>query len=197
MSSSSYRVSKRQPSKSSSTDRRKNTAHIIELFGDEMPTKCSPCKKAGRVCKVHVRSGRCGACNASNDSSCDIQVTASEFRRLAKERNSLREKMSSHRGELEAARLALEAAHDRYSSALAKEGRLLKQIEQNEKRAGEAISVEERGIEEQEFEEFQTELDLPSFEPFPFDDRLLMAPVDWEELLLVPETANPRPEAVL
>lgn len=161
-----------------------------------MPTKCSPCKEAGRVCKVHVRSGRCGACNASNNPRCDIQVTASEFRRLAKERTSLKEKMSLHRAELDSARLALEAAHERYSVALAKEGRLLKQIEQNERRADEAISVEERGVAEQEFEEFQAELDLPSFDPFPFDDRLLMSPASWEALV-VPGPSGVPPESVL
>jgi len=37
----------------------------------------------------------------------------------------------------------------------------------------------ERGIEEQEAEEFMAELDLPSFEPAPWDDRLMMSPSGW------------------
>lgn len=84
---------------------------------------------------------------------------------------------------MEAARSALDAAHERYSVALARELRLNKQLEQNDKRAGEAIAVEERGIEEQEAEEAFAELDLPSFDPLPFDDRLLMAPEEWDNLL--------------
>ena len=112
--------------KQSSTDRRKNTAYLIKLLGNEMPTKCSPYKEAGRVYKVYVRSGRYGSYNASNNPRYNILVTASEFRRLAKERSSLKEKMSLYRTELDAARIALEAAYERYSVALAKEGRLLK-----------------------------------------------------------------------
>lgn len=180
----SFRINKRKSfsAQASSTLRRARLAELIADFGEVMPTKCTPCRDAGRVCRVHVKSGRCGACNSSNNSRCDIRITSSEFRRLIKERTSLKEKLRVHREELDAARLALEAAHERYSVALSKEGRLLKQMEYNETKAAEAITVEERGIQEQEVEEFSAELDLESFEPFPFDDRLLMEPVQWESL---------------
>jgi hypothetical protein len=59
-----------------------------------MPTKCTPCREAGRVYKVYVRSGRYSAYNASNSKRCDIRVTASEFSRLSKERKSLVKKVS-------------------------------------------------------------------------------------------------------
>jgi hypothetical protein len=180
----SSRISKRKPK--SSTVRRATLATFIESFGDEMPTKCSPCKAAGRVCRVHVRSGRCGACNRTNDLSCDISVTASEFQRLLRERKTLNDKLLANRQELEAARSALDVAHERYATALAKESRLVKQLDQTAKRASEAIAVEERGIQEAETSEFLEELDLPSFESLPFDDRLLLSPRGWEQLFPTP-----------
>ena len=45
--------------------------------------------------------------------------------------------------------------------------RLHYQLDYNGRCAGEAIAVEEQGIEEQEAEEFIAELDLPSFDPLP------------------------------
>jgi len=173
-------------SKTSSTDRRRTLVELIDFFGEDMPTKCAPCREAGRVCRVHVRSGRCGGCNASNNARCDIRITASEFRRLSKERSSLRDKLVLHKEELESARLALNAAHERYMTALAKQTRLLASLEQNERRADEAVAVEERGLREQESEE----LDLPSFDPFPWDDRLLLSPSQWEKFLHLPVSAS-------
>ena len=178
---SSSRVSKQK--KSSSTVRRHNLGNYVETYGDIMPTKCTPCKEAGRVCRVHVRSGRCGACNNTNNTGCDIQVTASEFRRLVSKRDALKRNLSESNDELESARSALDAAHERFSTALAKVSRLSKELSQNERRAEEAIAVEDRSIREQEVEELSAELDLPSFEPFPFDDRLLMDPTSWEQFL--------------
>lgn len=184
------RVQKPKKSKGDSTVRRHGLADFVELYGDEMPTKCTPCKRAGRICRVHINSGRCGACNASNSDDCDIRVTASEFRRLAKERTSLQRKLKDSRDAVSKARdrvvevqAMMDAAQEGYRTALAKEDRLMRQMEQNERRAGEAISVEERGIQDQEMQEFLEELDIPSFEPYPFDDRLIMAPAEWEELL--------------
>ena len=51
-----------------------------------------------------------------------------------------------------------------------------RQLDYNGRRAGEAIAVEEQGIEEQEAEEFMAKLDLPSFDPLPWDDRLMLSP---------------------
>ncbi|KAK4892676.1 hypothetical protein LTR49_028567, partial [Elasticomyces elasticus] len=78
-------------------------------------------------------------------------------------------------------------AQDRLSQSLAKEVRLHRQLGQNSTRAEEVIAVEERGIEEQEAEEFMAELDLPSFEPHPWDDRLMMSPSGWAAFCQVPE----------
>ena len=83
------RVQKPKKSKGNSTVRRHGLADFVELYGDEMPTKYTPCKKAGRICRVYINSGRYGAYNASNSDDCDIRVTASKFRRLVKERTSL------------------------------------------------------------------------------------------------------------
>ncbi|KAK0260442.1 hypothetical protein LTR35_017979 [Friedmanniomyces endolithicus] len=62
------------------------------------------------------------------------------------------------------------------SKALSKEMRLHRQLDYNGRRAGEAIAVEERGIAQQEAEEFMAELDITSFDPLPWDDRLMMSP---------------------
>ncbi len=54
--------------------------------------------------------------------------------------------------------------------------RLHRQLDYNGRYAGKAIAVEEQGIEEQEAEEFIAKLDLPSFDPLPQDDRLMLSP---------------------
>ena len=115
----SSRIEKRRL-KPSSTVRRKQLVEFIKEFGKEIPTKCTPCREAGRIYRVYVRSGRYGYYNTSNNPRYNIRVTASEFRRLSKERASLREKMSLYKEELEAARLTLDTAYKRYITALAK-----------------------------------------------------------------------------
>ena len=50
------------------------------------------------------------------------------------------------------------------------------QLALTDKRAGEAIAVEERNVAQSELEPQPGELDLPSFDPLPFDNRLLMSP---------------------
>jgi hypothetical protein len=77
------------------------------------------------------------------------------------------------------AQAAVMEAQNRLNEAMSKEMRLYRQLDQNNRRAGEAIAVEERGIEEQETEEFLAELELPPFEPAPWDDRLMMSPSGW------------------
>ena len=54
--------------------------------------------------------------------------------------------------------------------------RLHRQLDYNGRRTGKAIAVEEQGIKEQEAEEFIAELDLPLFDPLPWDDRLMLSP---------------------
>ncbi|KAK0258360.1 hypothetical protein LTR35_018169 [Friedmanniomyces endolithicus] len=65
------------------------------------------------------------------------------------------------------AQAAVVLAQELLSKTLSKEMRLHCQLDYNSRCAGEAIAVEEQGIEEQEAEEFMAELDLPSFEPLP------------------------------
>lgn len=52
--------------KRNSTQRRLELAEIIDNFGDTMVKKCSTCVRHNRVCKVHVRSGRCNECTRRN-----------------------------------------------------------------------------------------------------------------------------------
>ncbi|KAK0249749.1 hypothetical protein LTS00_018370, partial [Friedmanniomyces endolithicus] len=88
--------------------------------------------------------------------------------------------MDEARAATVAAQAAVVSAQELLSKTLSKEMRLHRQLDYNGRRAGEAIAVEERGIEEQEAEEFMAELDLPSFEPLPWDDRLMLSPSAWD-----------------
>ncbi|KAK1065387.1 hypothetical protein LTR74_007912 [Friedmanniomyces endolithicus] len=75
-----------------------------------------------------------------------------------------------------AAQAAVVLAQELLSKTLSKEMQLHRQLDYNSRCAGEAIAVEEQSIEEQEAEEFMAELDLPSFDPLPWDDRLMLSP---------------------
>lgn len=70
----SSRINKRKSSsaKAPSTLRRERLAALIADFGEDMPTKYTPYKEAGRICRVHVKSGRYRACNSVNNSRYDI-----------------------------------------------------------------------------------------------------------------------------
>lgn len=129
----------------SSTVRRRRLIELIENFGDEMVKPCSTCARHGRRCKVHIRSGKCSECLRRNQ-RCDIRVTKSEFDRLVEEKKKLRCQIKEAFEAQEKAREELRIAH-------AREMRLRQQMDLLDHRAAEAISVEERGIEEQEAEE--------------------------------------------
>lgn len=131
--------------KRNSTQRRLELAEVIDTFGDTMVKKCSTCVKHNRVCKVHVRSGRCNECTRRNQ-RCDVKVTQNEFRRLIDEKQKLRRNIDEA---LSAQADALEALR----TARAREERLRQQMDLIDKRAEEAISVESRAVEEQEMEE--------------------------------------------
>jgi len=128
-----------------STSRRLDLAGFIDNFGTAMVQKCSTCVKHNRVCKVHVRSGRCNECNRRNQ-RCDAKVTRSEFRRLTEEKQKLGRSIDAA---LSAQADALEALR----TARAREERLRQQMDLLETRASEAIAVESRAIEELEEEE--------------------------------------------
>jgi hypothetical protein len=130
---------------SNSTTRRINLADFIDAFGDTMVQKCSTCVKHNRVCKVHLRSGRCNNCNRMNQ-KCDVKVTQSEFRRLTEEKQKLKRQIDEA---LSAQADALEALR----TARAREERLRQQMDLTDRRAAEAIAVESRALEELEAEE--------------------------------------------
>ena len=147
-------------SKRSSTEDRKQLGSFIQANGEIMPTACSNCRKNGRVCRVHVRSGRCGECNLHGLKTCNIKITASEWSRLSKERAKLLDKIKEARASSElamerekAAQEALSRERAATSAALAKEERLGKQLELLDRRSDEAISVAEANALEAEIEE--------------------------------------------
>jgi multidrug efflux pump subunit AcrA (membrane-fusion protein) len=117
-----------------------------------MVQKCSTCVKHSRVCKVHVRSGKCGEC-LRRDQRCDVRVTESEFKRLASDKEKLRSRLKEAKKAQDTAMEAQEKAWEDLRAARAREERLRQQIDLLNRRAAEAIVVEERGIEEQEREE--------------------------------------------
>lgn len=131
--------------KSSSTLRRKRLADFIDSAGDTMVKPCQTCEKRGRVCKVHIRSGKCSEC-LRRGQRCDLRVTQSEWDRLKNERLKIRRKLQDSRRAQDQARAVLTAEHE-------KEMRLRQQLDLLEEKEAEAIAVEEANIEEQEAEE--------------------------------------------
>jgi hypothetical protein len=132
-----------------STLRRYEISDFIDLFGEIMVKKCSTCAKHNRVCRVHVRSGKCGACNRLGQ-RCDVKVTQSEFKRLAAEKVKLKAEIQESRDRQEAAFKEHEEALEKMRVARAKEERLRQQMDLLDRRADEAIAVEERQIQELE-----------------------------------------------
>jgi len=178
----------------SSTFRRRRLFEFVDSFGEVMVQKCSTCVKHGRVCKVHVRSGKCSEC-LRRGQACNVRVTESEFKRLVEEKEKLRSRIQESREAQDRAMRAHEKALEELRVARAREERLRKQMDLLDRRAEEAIAVEERGIEEQEalesselLPEVATEglaLNLSpgtwaAFEGFPFEywDASSVAPVD-------------------
>jgi hypothetical protein len=152
----------RQP-KFSSTQRRKQLGSFINLFGDVMPRACSSCRRSGKECKVHVRSGRCGACHLSG-SLCDIRVTKSEWDRLRSERERLLKEIERSLEAQKEARRALEKAAEN-------ELRLRREMSSLEHQAEEAIAVEEANL--GVLERGNEVLDLP------LDEGLALSPHTW------------------
>jgi hypothetical protein len=82
-----------------------------------------------------------------------VRVTESEFKRLVSEKEKLRLHIKEAREAQDTAMKAQEKAWEDMRVARAREERLRQQMDLLDRRAAEAISVEERGIEEQEREE--------------------------------------------
>lgn len=110
-----------------------------------MPRACAACIRNRTECKVHVRSGRCGACNIRG-SVCNIRITKTEWDRLRSERERLLREIESARAAQEAAQRAQAAAQKAMSDAFKDELRLRKKMTDLETEAEEAIAVEEANI---------------------------------------------------
>ena len=142
----------RQTKTSESTIRRHKTADFINSFGDEMVKPCDTCVKHKRVCKVHVRSGRCGECYRRGQ-RCGLQVSSSEWERLKKRKEELRKGIREAYEAQVVARKAEEQAHEAMSAAFAKEMRLRRQMDLLDDQAEEALAVEDANIRVLESEE--------------------------------------------
>jgi hypothetical protein len=141
----------KQPSESS-TARRRRLYEFVESFGETMVQKCLTCEKHNRVCKVHIRSGKCSEC-LKRGQRCNVRVTQSEFTRLASEKEKLRIRIKETREAQNEALKASEKALEDLRVARAREERLRQQMDLLDRRAEEAIAVEERSIAEQELDE--------------------------------------------
>ncbi|PSK33409.1 hypothetical protein B9Z65_8923 [Elsinoe australis] len=144
-----------QAAKTSSTVRRQRLADFIESEGTRMVKPCQTCARHGRVCKIHVRSGKCSEC-LRRGQRCDVKVAESEWKRLKDERIKLRRKLSAAQDAQRQARNAEEQARRALNAAFEKEMRIRQEMDMLEDRAAEAISVEEANIEEQEAAEAAT-----------------------------------------
>lgn len=158
----------------SSTVRRQRLCEFIESFGETMVKKCATCVKHNRVCKVHVRSGKCSEC-LRRGQRCDVKVTESEFKRLAAEKEKLRASIKESKEAQNEAIKASEKALEALRVAQAREERLRRQMDLLDRRAEEAIAVEEKSIEDQE----KLEAETLSFDDPPEGLALNLSPSTW------------------
>ena len=163
----------------SSTVRRHKLADFVDSFGIAMVKSCSTCKKHGRVCKVHIRSGKCNECLRRNQ-RCDLQVAQSEWERLKSEKAKLKRRIEEAREEQEEASRAEEKARETRRIAFAREMRLRQQMDLVDDRAAEAIAVEERNIDELEHEERQEGQEVLDLGPT--DPAFSLSPGTWAAL---------------
>ncbi|KAK0889967.1 hypothetical protein LTR91_025468 [Friedmanniomyces endolithicus] len=115
----------------------------LSVARNSRPILTSAEKRCLLLAPLAVRTTGCAVCTSgvAGVSRCDIRVTAEEFERLKQARSRLLRK--------------LEDARAATSTAIAREQRLMKQLALVDQRAGEAIAVEERDIEELEAREAQ------------------------------------------
>jgi hypothetical protein len=159
--------------KRDTTADRRNLGHFVNLFGKPaMPRTCAACIRNRTECKVHVRSGRCGACNLRG-SVCNIRITKNEWDRLRSERERLLREIENAREAQEAAQRAQAAAQKAMNDAFREELQLRQKMTKLETEAEEAIAVEEANISAAEAQEV---LDLPP------STGLAMSPHTWTAL---------------
>lgn len=125
-----------------------------------MVKPCKTCAKHGRVCKIHIRSGKCGEC-LRRGQRCDVKVAESEWEEFKEERARLRRRLANAQRAQRLAREAEDRARRAMNAEFEKEMRVRQEMDLLEDRIGEAIAVEEALIEEQEAEE-RALADLPS-----------------------------------
>merc|ERR1712224_756283 len=103
-------------------DRRISLAYSIEQHGTIMVKPCNYCSSHKKVCKVHIRSGRCGEC-VRRGRRCNLQVTRSEWTRLRAQRDRLTKELESAHAAQRAAQVTEERAREDRNKAFAKEMR--------------------------------------------------------------------------
>lgn len=162
----------------SSTTRRHKLADFISSNGEIMVKPCASCAKNKRVCKVHVRSGKCSEC-LRRGQRCNLQVTQSEWERLKNEKERLRKAIKEAYEEQERARFKQERAREAQTAAFAKEMRLRQQMDLLDQRAADAVAVEEANIEELERQEANEVLE---FTDPPTGLALNLSPHTWSAL---------------
>ena len=158
----------------SSTEQRHRLFKHIDLYGSKMPTACDNCEASGSVCRVDVRSGRCGECVRKNERKCNVAVTWSEFEKLRDVRLKLREKMKLALREHERLRDEQRRAREAEMASEAKLLRLQRQLFVAEEKEEAAVSTELRSLEESENPIEDSLTVTPSA-----DDSCLALPADW------------------
>lgn len=165
----------------SSRDRKERLAKNIASDGFTMPTKCYHCAQANTACVMDLRTGRCAEC-ARHGQSCNSQVTRIEYEKIRRSREKLA-------AQLEAAEEEEDALTRKLFEHRARVRRLRKQLKMKEQKESSAQEAEALSIADSE--QFEAEfssavdpvpIDLPSFDPFPLDGRLLMSPAQWSAL---------------
>ncbi|KAF2741584.1 hypothetical protein M011DRAFT_491208 [Sporormia fimetaria CBS 119925] len=200
---------------SPSTLRRHRLCDFIDSAGKIMVQKCKTCAKHDRVCKVHIRSGKCSEC-LRRGQRCDVKVTESEFRRLAAEKKKLQGRlMESRKAQDDALKLQREAmllqekALENLRVARLREERLRQQLDLLGRESDEAVSVEMRALEElgelepSEVMSFPDSSDGPSlglspatwgaFEGWPFEARETFDAADAAPDIPIPDSSSGAP----
>lgn len=132
-----------------------------------MPRLCSPCRRSGKSCKVHVRSGRCGECYLSG-ATCNIRVTKSKWDRLKLERERLLKEIESARKAQTDARQAQLRADRELDVAFKTEMKLRHEMTSIEAEAEEVIAIEEANL-----DSLEQQTKIIDFSPLEFSGLVL------------------------
>ncbi|KAM7189938.1 hypothetical protein V8F33_009740, partial [Rhypophila sp. PSN 637] len=108
---SANRVQKRP--RLTSTERRRENASFILLFGVIMPVRCSRCRRLDLVCKTASRSESCGQCVSACHTGCNVHGNdPSQLRAVLEEKKRLDQEKQETLAKL----LRLEAQERRLTS---------------------------------------------------------------------------------